>query len=143
MSTGAAYFYYTRGQHPHVETNKAVRTDSLSEERDSAAQEGHDMKESIGRRVSRSVAALLPHLRLLRLMEFLPCSSGLRRVCMRSRGNCRVCTGLACIMPAVWWACRGTGMHQGMDTDGIFPNKKIAKAMGDVMGTSPAAKSEK
>ena len=55
LPAGAATYFYTRGQHPHVETNKAVRTDALSEERDSAAQEGHEMKESIGRRVSRCV----------------------------------------------------------------------------------------
>ena len=47
------------------------------------------------------------------------------------------------LRPAAWWMRRNTGMHQGMDTDGIFPNKKIAKAMGDAMGTSPTPKSEK
>ena len=29
-------------------------------------------------------------------------------------------------------------MHQGMNTDGIFPNTKIAKKMGDVLGTTPS-----
>ena len=27
-------------------------------------------------------------------------------------------------------------MHQGMNTDGIFPNTKIAKKLGDALGTS-------
>ena len=31
---------------------------------------------------------------------------------------------------------RGIGLHDGMNSDGIMPNTKIAKAMGDVMGTS-------
>lgn len=29
------------------------------------------------------------------------------------------------------------GLHKGMESDGIFPNTKIAKKMGDVMGTTP------
>ena len=32
--------------------------------------------------------------------------------------------------------CRNMGLHDGMNSDGIMPNTKIAKAMGDVMGTS-------
>jgi hypothetical protein len=32
--------------------------------------------------------------------------------------------------------CRDSGFHSGMNTDGIMPNTKIAKKLGDVMGTS-------
>ena len=28
-------------------------------------------------------------------------------------------------------------MHDGMNSDGIMPNTKIAKKLGDVLGTSP------
>ena len=32
------------------------------------------------------------------------------------------------------------GLHDGMNSDGIMPNTKIAKALGDAMGTSKDAK---
>ena len=52
---GAAIFFYNNAQHPHVEANTAIRKDGLAEERDSMAQEGHETKESMGRKFSRCV----------------------------------------------------------------------------------------
>ncbi len=34
-------------------------------------------------------------------------------------------------------SCRNMGLHDGMNTDGIMPNTKIAKKMGHMLGTSP------
>jgi hypothetical protein len=52
-AAGAATYFYNRSKHPHVEGNPATRKDGLAEERESMAQEGHEAKESIGRRLSR------------------------------------------------------------------------------------------
>ena len=61
IDAGAAIFLYNNAQHPHVESNTATRKDGLAEERESAAQEGHEAKESIGRRLSRcSLCQALP-----------------------------------------------------------------------------------
>ena len=40
------------------------------------------------------------------------------------------------ILLTMLYLYRGMGLHDGMNSDGIMPNTKIAKAMGDVMGTS-------
>ena len=49
----ATYLLYNRAGHPHVEASKGLRKDSLAEERDSMEAEGHAIKESSGRKLSR------------------------------------------------------------------------------------------
>jgi len=84
LASAATYLLYNRTSHPHVEASRLLRTDGLAEERDSMEAEGHAIKESSGRKLSRNM-----------------------------------------------------GLHDGMNTDGILPNTKIAKKMGDMLGTSP------
>ena len=49
---GAALYFNSRGSHPHVETDKTLRSNPVAEERLTATDEGHNYRDSIGRRIS-------------------------------------------------------------------------------------------
>ncbi len=50
----ATFLLFNRTAHPSVEANHGLRKDGLAEERDSMEQEGRDIKESSGRKLTRS-----------------------------------------------------------------------------------------
>lgn len=49
----ATYLLYNRTAHPGVEASRGLRKDSLAEEREGMEAEGHAIKESSGRKLSR------------------------------------------------------------------------------------------
>ena len=50
----ATFLLFNRTAHPSIEANHGLRKDGLAEERDSMEQEGRDIKESSGRKLTRS-----------------------------------------------------------------------------------------
>lgn len=49
----ATFLLFNRTSHPSVEVSHGLRKDGLAEERDSMEQEGRDIKESSGRKLTR------------------------------------------------------------------------------------------
>jgi len=84
FASAATFLLFNRTAHPSVEASHGLKKDGLAEERDSMEEEGRNIKESNGRKLTR-----------------------------------------------------GMGLHDGMNSDGIMPNTKIARKLGDVLGTTP------
>ena len=63
-----------------------------------------------------------------------------RLVILKGRSLCRdgntACSPQLSVLLTMLYLYSNMGLHDGMNSDGIMPNTKIAKAMGDVMGTS-------
>lgn len=53
IAGAATYLLFNRTQHPGVEASHGLRKDALAEERDGMEAEGHNIKESSGRKLTR------------------------------------------------------------------------------------------
>ena len=95
IAGAATYLLFNRTQHPGVEASHGLRKDALAEERDGMEAEGHNIKESSGRKLSRyGIQACVC---ILLLHNCCTLKKKKKKTCSRIKRDCRALEMKVCI----------------------------------------------